>query len=205
MVGTSEVSATVVGQSIAAAASAPAMMPMDPLAIQVSMSTVAWTEERAVGEDAVVMRVADAARSVANLPPQTVVWVPEAGRMEGDASVVSLGAVVTGQVPVPVTLALAGIGETAPAERPQSEGVVSLGTSVDPPRALMRLGTPWLEWVDPQNLGATSFVLNDPAEEREWVSYNGTLRGVTRLMHTALVSMNDGLAQLNSAGGSFKV
>lgn len=116
--------------------------------------------------------------------------------MEGDTFAASLGVVALGQRPVPTALALANAGDTAVVERPQSEGTVSLGTSVEPPRALMRLGTslPWLKWADPQNLGATSFVLDDPAEERELVGYNRVLGGVARLMHTTLISMNDGLA-----------
>jgi hypothetical protein len=48
---------------------------------------------------------------------------------------------------------------------------------MDPPRALKWLGTglPRLEWADPQNLGAAPFILDDPMEEREWVSYNEML------------------------------
>lgn len=97
------------------------------------------------------------------------------------------------------TSALADARESALAQRLPSEGT--------PPRALMRFGTglPRLEWVDPQNSGVASFVLDDPVEERELVSYNGVLGGMARLMHIVLVSMNDGLVQLNSASGPFQV
>lgn len=97
------------------------------------------------------------------------------------------------------TSALAGAGESALAERLPSKGT--------PPHALIQFSTglPRLEWADPQNSRAASFALDDPMEERELVSYNRVLGGVTRLMHTTLVSMNDGLAQLNSAGGPFQV
>jgi hypothetical protein len=95
-VGTSEVSATVVGQSIAAAASAPATMRVEPSAIQVSMFAVAQKEESAAGEDAASTRVEDAARSVATLPPQARVRVSEAGRIEEDTFAASSRAMVIG-------------------------------------------------------------------------------------------------------------
>lgn len=142
--GTSEASATITGQSIVAMVSALATMWVEPPTIQVVHGGADG------GEDAVVTHVAGAARSVATPPPQTGVWALGARQMEGDMSVVSPGAVAIGQGPMPITLALDGVRETTPAERPQSEEVVSLGTSLEPPRALMRLGTGllWLEWAD---------------------------------------------------------
>jgi hypothetical protein len=53
--------------------------------------------------------------------------------------------------------------------------------------------------VDLQNLGAPPFILDDSAEEKEWRDYCGIMTGVAHLLHTALVSMNNELKQLNSA------
>jgi hypothetical protein len=58
---------------------------------------------------------------------------------------------------------------------------------------------PWLEWVDPQNSGASPFILDDPVEEKEWRDYCRIMRGVVRLLHTAVVSTNEVLKQLDSA------
>jgi hypothetical protein len=58
---------------------------------------------------------------------------------------------------------------------------------------------PRLEWLDPQDSGAPPFVLDDPAEKKEWRSYHGIMGGVAQLLNATLTAANDGLKQLNSA------
>lgn len=108
--GVPGVSATVVGQSTATTR-------VESSATQVSARTVEQTEERTAGEDALVMRVVDAAQSAATPPPQMGALAPGVRRTEGDAFMVSPGAVVIGQGPMLMTSALAGVEETALAER----------------------------------------------------------------------------------------
>lgn len=84
------------------------------------------------------------------------------------------------------------IEEVVSAERQQQGKSPSL---VEPSGALVWVGTgkPQLEWSDLQNPGAASFVLDDPAEEKEWRSYHSILMGVALLMNKALATVNDGL------------
>jgi hypothetical protein len=55
-----------------------------------------------------------------------------------------------------------------------------------------------LELADLQNLGAPPFVLDDPAEEKEWRRYHRTMGGVVHLLNATLVVVNNGLKQLNN-------
>jgi hypothetical protein len=86
-------------------------------------------------------------------------------------------------------------GEIVLAERPRQEGSSVRGVGVEPPRILIWIGTNmlWLKFMDPQNPGALPFVLDDPAEEREWRSYHGIVGGMAHLLNPALVTANDGL------------
>jgi hypothetical protein len=58
---------------------------------------------------------------------------------------------------------------------------------------------PRLELVDLQNPGAPPFILDDPAEEKDWRRYHGIMGGVAHLLNVMVVKVNDGLKQLNSA------
>lgn len=65
-------------------------------------------------------------------------------------------------------------------------GGVSLRTMVQARGNLGAWGGPRIEWVDPQILGATPFILDDAAEE--WLGFDQRLRGMVLTMDTALVS-----------------
>jgi hypothetical protein len=86
-------------------------------------------------------------------------------------------------------------GEIILAERPRQEGSLARGVGVEPPRILIWIGNnmSWLKFTDPQNPGAPPFVLDDPAEEREWRNYHGIVGGMAHLLNIALVTANDRL------------
>jgi hypothetical protein len=54
-------------------------------------------------------------------------------------------------------------------------------------------GRPRIEWVDPQNLGAPPFVLDDATEAGEWLGFDVRIRGVARTMDSMLVSLQGAL------------
>lgn len=51
---------------------------------------------------------------------------------------------------------------------------------------------PYLEWEDPQNLGAPPFVLDNPTEEKDCHDFCAIIRGVIHGLSTSLSSLHSG-------------
>jgi hypothetical protein len=69
----------------------------------------------------------------------------------------------------------------------------------------MGTNRPWLELADLQNPRAPPFVLDDPAEDKEWRRFHEIMGGMAHLLNTTLVIVNDGLKQFNSATNPYEV
>lgn len=108
---------------------------------------------------------------------------------------------------VSMTSTSAATGEVILVVRPQQEGSPTRGAGVEPPWTLILIGTdkPRLEWTNPQNSGASSFILDDPMEERAWRSYHRIMGGMAYLLHAVLFLANDRLKQLNSVTNPYTV
>lgn len=168
-----------------------------PSGTMVDTSAAEWVGEGWTAGDVSVMHAVGIVQSDAILPPRTGTEEPEVRQAEGDASVATPGVMATGPRSVSMSSTSTTVGEAIPKERPWHVGSPIRGAGAEPPQTPIRMGTnmPRLMWADQQNPRAPPFILDDPAEEKEWHDYCGIMKGVAHLLHTALVSANNGLKQ----------